>query len=86
MSLGDALLQIDYFPAWRVAIALCSLHLEGYYEGNTVKLTTVYLKKFRVSRWQKPRALKRLEKASQIIVNYSRKGANPQVTLLWIKP
>ena len=49
---------------------------------NPVKLTAESMRKYGVSRWQKYRALEKLEKACVIRVE-DRTGKNPMITLLW---
>jgi hypothetical protein len=50
---------------------------------NPVRLTSRSLRKYGVSRYQKRRALRALEKSGQILIDRSH-GKNPLVTLKWL--
>jgi len=55
------------------------------YRKNPVTLARTEIKGFKVSRWQKYRALKKLEKLGFISVE-PRPGKTPIITLLWRPP
>ena len=71
--------------AWSVLailLALEELHFKDSYHRNQQRLTTCNLQRFGLTRWQKLRALRILEKARVITVCRTH-GKNPLVTLLW---
>ena len=65
-----------------VLLVLCQLHFRRFGQ-NPVRLTSESLRKYNVSRHQKLRALKFLEKAGHIAVQRTG-GENPIVTLNWL--
>jgi len=79
--LMDALIQVDYAPAWRLAAAIYKAWFTGF-KRNPVKLTSAALVGFRISKDQKWRALKGLEQTGQFAGERSERR-NPLVTLRW---
>jgi hypothetical protein len=83
-----ALLSIikgDYMPALTVLLVLYETWFLDLGHKNPVKLTSKSLRIYKISRWQKSRALKVLEKYGAITVART-DGKNPMVTLNWPLP
>jgi hypothetical protein len=81
-ALIEALVKVDYLPAWRLALAIYKTWYRDRDHVNPVKLTSACLEEFRISRDQKLRSLKILKKTGLFLVNHSR-GRNPLVTMTW---
>ena len=82
-ALVDALVQMDYAPAWALAAAVYKGWYKDFKKRNPVKLTSALLAEFRVSRGQKLRGLRFLEQSDLFLVERFR-GRNPSVTMKWI--
>jgi hypothetical protein len=79
----DAFVRSNYMPVLAVAMAVYKGWFLDFEKRNPVKLTSNLLAEFRISRGQKLRALKILEKSDQFVLErYSRR--NPLVTMKWI--
>ena len=79
----DALAQVKYEPAWRLAAAIYKGRYEDFKKRNPVKLTSALLAEFRVSKKQKSKGLKFLEQTDLFLVKRF-PGRNPLVTMKWI--
>jgi hypothetical protein len=79
----DALVRVNYAPAWAVAAAVYKGWFEDFKKRNPVKLTSALLAEFRVSKNQKSKGLKFLEQSDLFLVERYR-GHNPLVTMKWI--
>jgi len=80
-----SIIKSDYMPALTVLLVLYETWFLDLGHKNPVKLTSVSLRPYRISRGQKDRALKVLEKYGAITVS-RRPRKNPLVTLNWPLP
>jgi hypothetical protein len=78
----DALIQANYAPAWALAAAIYKGWYKDFKKHNPVKLTSALLAEFRVSKDQKSRGLKVLERSGLFIVERFPRH-NPLVTMKW---
>jgi hypothetical protein len=78
----DALIRMNYTPAWALAAAVYKGWYDDFKKHNPVKLTSALLAEFRVSKDQKSKGLKLLEQSDQFLVERCR-GHNPLVTMKW---
>jgi hypothetical protein len=80
------LLSLDN-PRTALAVLVClyEIHFRDWEHRNPVKLTTCALKKYRISRGQKARALKNLERLKIVSVECAARK-NPKVLLCWLLP
>jgi len=79
----DALIQVNYAPAWALTAAIYKGWYEDFKKRNPVKLTSALLAEFRVSKKQKSKGLKVLEQSDLFLVERF-PGRNPLVTMKWI--
>jgi hypothetical protein len=79
----DALIRMNYAPAWALAAAVYKGWYDDFKKRNPVKLTSARLTEFRVSKDQKSKGLKFLEQSELFLVKRFR-GHNPLVTMKWI--
>ena len=80
-----ALRKVDYAPAWGLAMAIYKGWYRDFRKRNPVKLTSVLLTEFGISKGQKQRGLKRLEQTELFVVERSPRR-NPRVMMTWILP
>jgi hypothetical protein len=78
----DALIRMNYAPAWALTAAVYKGWYDDFKKHNPVKLTSALLAEFRVSKDQKSKGLKLLEQSDQFLVERFR-GHNPLVTMKW---
>jgi hypothetical protein len=78
----DALVQVNYAPAWALAAAVYKGWYDDFKKHNPVKLTSALLAEFRVSKDQKSKGLKLLEQSDQFLVERFR-DHNPLITMKW---
>ena len=78
----DALIQMNYGPAWALAATIYKGWYEDYKKRNPVLVTSAILAKYGLTRHQKSRALKILEDSGQYIVERSA-NRNPLVMMKW---
>jgi hypothetical protein len=69
-------------PALAVVAAITKTHYDDIDHNNPIRLTSACLAEFGISRGQKTRVLKFLEKAGLVHVD-RRTGRNPLVTVKW---
>jgi hypothetical protein len=81
-AMVDVLVRTNYAPAWRLAAAVYKGWYKGYKNPNPVRLTSALLIEFRISRYQKWKALRILEQSDLFLVEHSR-GRNPLVMMKW---
>ena len=79
----DALIQVNYAPAWALAAAVYKSWYEDFKKRNPVKLTSARLAEFRISKDQKTKGLKSLEQTGLFLVERP-PGRNPLVMMKWI--
>jgi hypothetical protein len=79
----DALIRVNYAPAWALAAAVYKGWYKDFKKRNPVKLTSALLAEFRISKNQKSKGLKFLEQSDVFLVERFR-GHNPLVTMKWI--
>jgi hypothetical protein len=79
----DALIRVNYAPAWALAAAVYKGWYEDFKKRNPVKLTSALLAEFRISKNQKSKGLKFLEQSDLFLVERFH-GHNPLVTMKWI--
>jgi hypothetical protein len=79
----DALIQVNYMPAWVLAAAVYKGWFEDFKHRNPVKLTSARLAGFRISKDQKTKGLKFLERTGLFLVERP-PGRNPLVMMKWI--
>jgi hypothetical protein len=80
-ALSDALKPVEHASVWRLVLAILQAHFDGF-EKNPVKLTSALLAEFRISRYQKLRGLRILERTGLFCVERA-SGRNPLVTMKW---
>ena len=78
-------IKAGYIPAFTVLLVLYETWFLDLEHKNPVKLTSESLRVYKISRGQKDRALKILEKYGAITVDRTN-GKNPMVTLNWPLP
>jgi hypothetical protein len=81
-ALFKALVQVDCLPAWRLALAIYKTWYKDREHRNPVTLTSACLTEFRISKDQKSKGLRRLEKTGLFLVR-NFKGRNSQVIMTW---